>query len=295
MRLFSPAGKIKIAGLVLIVLVCVLVPLLYSQSRRIVTVQTDGSSYLGITMEDVTADSMAKYKLTSERGVIVKSVEKGSPAETARIQENDVILDYASVAVMSASQFSRMVRETPVGRRVDLVVSRDGKKVNLTAQIGKRPGSNLEEFGSVAPGGSGRTFEFFGPNGRTFQFRAPDGRGLLRSFPNDGFWLQGSRPRMGVTLEPLTDQMAEFLAVPGKKGALVTSVSEGSPAASKLKAGDVIISADTKSISSPDDLSRILQGKKDDEKVNLKIIRDKKELSVTVELSGTQTRRGVRL
>ena len=97
-----------------------------------------GGAYLGIEMEDVTTDNMASYKLASERGVIVRNVVKGSPAEAAGLQEKDVILQYAGTAVFSARQMSRLVRETPVGRKVELAVSRDGKPLTLTAKIGKR-------------------------------------------------------------------------------------------------------------------------------------------------------------
>jgi len=87
-----------------------------------------------------------------------------------------------------------------------------------------------------------------------------------------------------VTLQELTDQMGEFLGVPGKRGALITSVLDDSPAFGKLKAGDVIVRADTRTIESPDDLSRLVRSKGDGESVELRLIRDKKEMTVTVEL-----------
>jgi serine protease Do len=85
-----------------------------------------------------------------------------------------------------------------------------------------------------------------------------------------------------LTLQPLTDQLAEFLGVTGKKGAMVTAVTDGSPSAGKLKAGDVIIRAEDKSIVGPEDVARAISGKEG--KLTLAVIRDKKEISVTVEL-----------
>ena len=112
-------------------------------ASQILRLTLDGA-YVGIQMEDVTAENMAKYKLTSETGVIVRSVEKGSPAETARILENDVILEYAGIPVFSASGLVRLVQETPVNRTVNLVVSRDGKKINLAVKIGERQNTRTE-------------------------------------------------------------------------------------------------------------------------------------------------------
>ena len=99
-----------------------------------------GGSYLGIEMENVNAENMALYKLTDERGVIVRTVEKGSPAEAANLQERDVILGYAGTPVFSTMQMMRLVQETPEGRKVNLVASRDGKKLDLTVKIGKSEG-----------------------------------------------------------------------------------------------------------------------------------------------------------
>lgn len=302
MNCFKPAGEIR-AALVLLLVACGVVPVLYAQDKptsRVVRVEIDGSSYLGIQMEEVTADNMAKYKLTNERGVIVRSVEKGSPAEAAKLQENDVILEYAGQPILSTMQLARTVRETPIGRKVEIVVSRDGKKVNLSAEIGKRAGAVSPDRGiTILPReGERREFEFFGPDGRSFQFRIPDGRGFIYGTPGlGGRVFSFERPRLGVTLEPLTDQMAEFLGVPGKKGVLVTSVEQGSPSATKLKAGDVITRADNRTVENPDDLARIVQNK-DDGKVELKVIRDKKEITITVELpksSQGTARRGYRL
>ena len=97
-------------------------------------------SYLGIEMENVTADNMSSYKLSAELGVIVRTVEKGSPAEAANLREKDVIVEYAGMPVFSTMQLTRLVQETPEGRTVNLVISRDGKKLDLNVKMGKREG-----------------------------------------------------------------------------------------------------------------------------------------------------------
>jgi serine protease Do len=250
-----------------------------------------GGSYLGIQMEDVTSKNMANYKLGAETGVIVKSVEKGSPAEKAKLQENDVILEYAHSQVISATQLARFVRETPQGRKVELLVSRDGKKVAITAEIGKREesvGENQEWEGNEKTPGT------TGPEGRSFRFRLPDGRSF--NFPGSQSEMSTNRPRLGISIQALTDQMADFLGVSGKKGVLVASVESGSAADGKLKAGDVIIRVNDKAVNEPEDLqseiARIGEGK-----VDLKVVRNKGEISVAVNLpeKASSGRRGERL
>lgn len=253
---------------------------------RVITVSSDGS-YLGVELEDVTAANLAQYKLTSETGVIVHSVEKGSPAEAAHLQENDVILEYAGIPVFSAAELTRLVQETPVGRTLNLVISRDGKRSTISLKTGERSGGGLAgSFNMIAPNDVLRRFDFSSPGAGGFQFNVPGGGN--RSFR----YLVPSRPQLGATIETLTPQMADYLSVAGKKGVLVTSVTQGTPAASALRAGDVIVSIDGKSVSTPDELTQELARKTSDAKVEFKIVRDKKETLVTVILArhGIQAR-----
>jgi serine protease Do len=254
-------------------------------ARQVIRISSDGA-YLGIEMADVTTEVLAKYKLSGETGVIVRSVEKGSPAEAAGLQENDVILEYAGMPVFSSSALARLVQETPVNRTVTLLVSRDGKKITLAAKLGEREG---------APALT-RRFELLPPDNLGRFFGQP-GNGFFQSVPRSGsraLNLLSDRPQLGVTVEPLTDQMASFLGVPGKKGIMVNSVTPGSPAASALKAGDVILSMDGKPLSEPSDLTQALAGKTAGSKVELKIIRDKKEITVAVEFAKSATaQRGI--
>ena len=94
-------------------------PVALAQVRPFGIVDLDTGSYLGIRMEDVTSDNMASYKLDAERGVIVRSVDKGSPAEEASLREKDVILEYDGIPVISSTQLKRLVQETPPGRRAE--------------------------------------------------------------------------------------------------------------------------------------------------------------------------------
>jgi serine protease Do len=248
-------------------------PLSHAQTRvfsNVIQPETTGA-YLGIQMDDVSASNLSKYKLNSERGAIVRSVMKGSPADAANIKEDDVILEFGGYQVWSSLQLSRLVQETPVGRKVDLVISRDGKRMNLSAKLEKR------EDGRASNPIESLPREFFGPGQRSFQFRWPDA-------PDSEFDASNTRrARLGVTIQPLTDQLGEFLGVPKKKGVLISSVLEGSPSVGKLKPGDVVISADGKNIETPEELTGLIRNKSDGS-VTLKVIRDKKEITVVINL-----------
>ncbi|MBN1568232.1 MAG: PDZ domain-containing protein [Acidobacteria bacterium] len=271
----SFTGKFMVAIAVVFLACNMGLPFASAQARVYSNVlQLDGSgAYLGIEMEDVTVGNLSKYKLNAERGVVVRSVIKGSPADTAGIKEEDVILEFGGYQVWSSMQLSRLVRETPVGRNVELVVSRSGKNVNLRAKLEEREGRRASNVWEALPE------DFFGRGQRSFQFRWPEG-------PDRGSGAGptvADKPRLGVALQPLTDQLAEYFGVPTKKGALVSSVIEGSPSVGKLKSGDVIISADGKDIETPEDLSGVIRDKSEGS-LTLKVIRDKKEITVVVNL-----------
>jgi len=269
-----------------------------AQNNRVIIQGNPGDTFLGINMEDVTASNISEYRLTDERGIIVRSVQDGSPAEEAGLRENDVILEFAGQPVWSTRQFSRLVSETPAGRSVALTVSRDGKLVNLSATLQTRPergltGGNIDQrLRDAFPGGQIERFFEALPGGEPP--RSP--RNTVPQRPDVPGGRQGTerpeqRPRLGVELQPLTEQMADYMGVPGKKGALITSVVSGSVSEGKLRAGDVVIGVNDREIASPEELTNFVRNASGD--ITVKIIRDKKQVSVSISLSsGEAPQRG---
>ncbi len=267
--------------LAVILAVGVWVPSSNAQNRGIQILSPESSSgaFLGIRMKDVTEDNMSEYKLDAVQGVIVESVVEGSPAETAELQEKDVILEYDGLKVRSTFQFSRLVRETPAGRGVGLVISRSGKRKNVTVRLQDRGGRRMESGTLTLPE------PFYSPGDRYFNYRIPD----LPEWNPD---MIGRAPhRLGITIQALTDQMAGYLGVPGKNGVLVTSVMESSPSQGKLQAGDVIVRADGNAVGDPAALTRVLQRTSEDT-ISLDVIRDKKEINVVVNLADADGKPG---
>jgi serine protease Do len=278
---FFGQRKNQIAVLGFIWMGFMLAPSSFSQTLSLMQNISNGA-YLGIEMENVTKDNMSKYKLTSERGIIVSYVKKGSPADEADLKENDVILEFGGFAVWSSTQFARLVQETPVGRNVELAISRDGKPLKVTAKLESRePRGNEDRMGMfrMAP---------FRSNPNEFDMEPPlerEGRDISRS--ND-------KPRLGVTLQPLTDQLAEFLGVPDKRGVLIASVEKGSPSENKLRSGDVVIEANNKLMDDPEKFSRYIRNAPDGQ-ITLKIIRDKKPATVVIDLPSDDNKKGYKL
>jgi serine protease Do len=95
-----------------------------------------------------------------------------------------------------------------------------------------------------------------------------------------------TRGWLGVTIQPLTPELAKGFKVPGGGGALVSSVQEGSPAAQAgVKAGDVVTEYDGKKLSQPGDLSRLVAATTVGREVPLTIVREGKTMNLQVRVA----------
>jgi serine protease Do len=215
-------------------------------------------SYLGVRLVDVDADRVGRLKLSEERGVEVVNVEEGSPADNAGIKTGDVLLSYNGENILGTQQFSRLVRETPPGRKIKIQIWRDGKAQSLVATIGTLP--------SRTPAIPTHFANFPGMPG----FRALDVPNLMMTWTNSA---------LGIECEPVDSQLAQYFGV--KRGVLVRSVAKDSAGEKAgLKAGDVLTALGDRSLTNPEDLRRILR--QPGKPVPVSLVRDQKPLTLNV-------------
>src|SRR5271166_6762928 len=114
-----------------------------------------GQTFLGVNIAEVNPDRAKDLKLREPYGVEITRVEEASPAEKAGLKSGDVVLEYNGQRVEGMEQFGRLVRETPAGREVKLLVSRGGVTQTVAAVLGSRksrfsgnfpPGFEMPEF-----------------------------------------------------------------------------------------------------------------------------------------------------
>jgi serine protease Do len=92
-----------------------------------------------------------------------------------------------------------------------------------------------------------------------------------------------TRGYLGVLIQKVTPEIADSLGMDKGRGALVANVSKDGPAEKAgVKVGDVIIEFDGKEIRDSGDLPIIVARTPVDRKVRMKVLRDKKELQLTV-------------
>lgn len=233
--------------------------------------QIPEAGWLGVSVDEVTAQKAQELKLPGAFGVLVTSVGADTPAAKAGIKNGDVITEYEGERVQGVIEFRRLVRETPPGRTVKITVWRDARSQTLSAEIGKNEALNRENlFQNILPRFGNPGANAFGPN--------PFG-------PNFPFGAAPAPNRMlGITGENLSGQLGNYFGAPDGEGVLVTNVESNSPAAKTgLQAGDVITKVDSSPVRSLRELRDALRMHREATSVSLTILRKGSEMSLNIE------------
>lgn len=94
------------------------------------------------------------------------------------------------------------------------------------------------------------------------------------------------RGLLGVIVQPLTPDLADALNVSGVKGALITQVNPGSPAAKAgLQVKDIVIKIDGKSIENAAQLRNTIGLLRVGTTISLEVLRDNKKLTMSATIS----------
>jgi S1-C subfamily serine protease len=95
--------------------------------------------YLGIALSDIDAQKARALDEEAGMGVLVASVVDDSPAARAGFETGDIIVTLEGEAVTSSWQLRNGVAGLKPGRKVEIVVLRDGARKELRVALGERP------------------------------------------------------------------------------------------------------------------------------------------------------------
>ncbi len=102
--------------------------------------------FLGVRLDDKFDDAAArKYALDRRKGARVVEVYANTPASTAGIQVNDLILDFNGMAIEDENHLIHLVSLTELNRPVRVVVLRNGKQMTLQITLIERPDRDRAE------------------------------------------------------------------------------------------------------------------------------------------------------
>jgi serine protease Do len=108
-------------------------------------------------------------------------------------------------------------------------------------------------------------------------------KGIIDQLKDKG---EVTRGWLGVGIQDLTPELAEYYGLKAQKGVLVTQVFEGDPAdKAGIQVNDIILSVDGKRVSSGRDLSATIANTPVGHQTKIDLIRDDRKKSVTVTLA----------
>jgi serine protease Do len=203
--------------------------------KQLIEKGTYRRGYLGVALSDIPADM--KDELQATQGILIRSVEQGTPAEKAGIEAGDVVVEVDGTPVRDESHFREMIADKGPGATVTLKILRDGKPMTVKATLDVHP-EDVEEQREA---------------------RAEPSRE------------QGVLERLGIAAGEIPTALQRELG--GAQGVYVQRVAPDSPAADELQAGDVILAVNRTPVKTVAELERALQRVPSGRAVRMRVLR----------------------
>ena len=227
--------------------------------------KASGKGYLGVNIEKVTMEDRDEFGVTF--GLLVTGVSKDEAAEKAGIKKYDIIQYFNGEKMHRSSDLIEAVRNCKPGSQAKIKLVRDKKEMEITATLGE---AKEKDFG--------------------FNWKDKDGKEFKK------FMFKSTRGFLGVQLQELSKDLAEYFGAKENGGALILKVNPDSPAAKAgLKDGDVIVKLAGKDIASPGNVTETLNDFKKGDKVDIEIMRHQKKQTINAELGETSAFPGIKV
>ncbi len=176
--------------------------------------------WLGISVQELTPEMAEQFQVKEKEGVIVAQVHQGTGAEKAGLTSGDIIKSVDDKAIKNANELVKEIQKKKVGQKVKLNVVRDAKPMTIEVTL----------------------------------TAMPDKPEAMKE--------KESEEKLGARVQELTPQLSARYRISSeiKRGVLVISVQEGSPADELgLQEGDVILEINRKKIETIKDFERAIK------------------------------------
>ncbi len=218
--------------------------------------------YLGVQVSDLTPDLAQAFGFAPDtKGALVQNVVPRGPAAKGGVQAGDLVVSLNGKPVDSSGQLTRSIALVAPGESVNVgVVRKGGEKKQLSFKIAQRP----EDEGMAARG----------------EGEGEEGGGGPPS---------NKSPKLGVSLAPITPEIARQLGTSGDEGVVVADVVDGGPAQrSGIRRGDVLLEVNRQPVKKIEDVSSAIGKMKEGEMALLRVRRGDSALYLAVPVGGRQ-------
>ena len=181
---------------------------------------------LGVSVQDITSGIAESLGMKEAHGVLISNVAPGGPADKAGLKRGDVVVQLNGKNLDNTNVFRNEVASTAPGTEVTLTILRNGAQQQVRVKLGEL---SPETARAERQQGGGQGGE------------------------------QGGK--LGITVTPLTPEVAQQVGVPrNTQGVVISSVDPSGPAGQAgLQAGDIIQEVNRQPVRSPADVRNALQ------------------------------------
>jgi serine protease Do len=240
--------------------------------RTLLLLHSRSQGLLGVFVGDVDQERAQALHVKDGHGAEITILDHDAPASKAGLKLHDVIVQMNGETIENAEQVRVKLRETPPGRKVQLIVSRDGAQQTFTVQMADRrkvQEDTWEQLGTAGVASTPAQGFMSGGGDVPSGFHMPFVSGSLH---------------VGVMVEPLTPQMSDFLGV--SSGIMIKSVAHKSAAdAAGLRAHDVVLGVGGEPVVTSSDWERLIRSS-EGKPVQVEILRDRLKQLVLLQVSG---------
>jgi len=92
--------------------------------------------WLGVSIAEITDEDVERLRLPDTRGVLIRGVMPGEPADRGGVKAEDVIVALDGNRLEGPRDLQRVVSSTPVGKKVRVVLVRSGRETEVEVTIG---------------------------------------------------------------------------------------------------------------------------------------------------------------
>ena len=202
--------------------------------------------FLGVNIQNLTSELSQWFGIKDGKGVLIAGVAEDGPAEDAGLKRDDIVLEFDGKPVEEIGSFRSRVASTAPGTKVELRILRDGKELTKTVKIGTLP---------------------------------EDDEGIIRTGKTR------THQDLGISVQNLTDELAERFGVEGEEGVIVAQVDPGSAAdRAGLEEGMLIQEVNRIKIHNTDDFQSAMKKQKDNQGVLLLVREGRYTRYVVIEM-----------
>ena len=106
--------------------------------------------WIGVGIQELTPELAATFRVKDPGGALITDVISGGPADQAGLKKGDIVVEFNGKKIIKIQDLSRLVGSTPVGKPINLIAIREGKRKPFAVTVKEK-----EEIKKSTPGEEG--------------------------------------------------------------------------------------------------------------------------------------------